>query len=148
MGGVVSVTEPLEDGDGDGVVEGGGAEGEALTDVVTDEVARDGASEGDTEHGGGDVEACPVVTGVSEGLTGEAGATTDVEEVERRRGGREGEELEGTLGHAGLDFHHTRTEQGGEKGKSEKRHGKEEAREGEGRRRADLTAYFFASMSL
>ena len=96
----------MDGADGDCGIECAGAEGDSLADVREEEIARDVALEGDVEHGGGDVEADPCVGPAGGGRDGgedfarQAGAAAYVED---EGGGREVEEGEGAMGHAGLN---------------------------------------------
>ena len=61
MIGLVGVAQPLEDGYGDGAIESTGFVGEAVADIMEEEVAVDLAVLSDVEHGKGDVETDPNV---------------------------------------------------------------------------------------
>lgn len=99
------VAKPLDSADADGRVESACPKGYALSDIGEQEVALDVSLQGDIEHGSGDVHADPDVrTAVrcwcrGKDFAGETGTTAYVEDEGRRR---QGEELEGTVGHFNL----------------------------------------------
>lgn len=100
------ITQPLDRRDADRRIERARAERHALADIRQKQIALDVALQRHVQHARRDVHADPRVRAalrgrdLGEDLAGEAGAAADVED----EGGRvETEELEGAVGHVGLD---------------------------------------------